>query len=140
MGGVSTTGGMTSEEALRAAVSTWPEGVRPVVHWSESQGGKIAHAHSVSVCFCVCMRLSQRVTDCSARQFNANSSEMEDVVQDYIGQQGRLNLHGMDADLDVMVESKAKELSLLLYRCDSQCHAHSCSFSAANELCFLLHM
>lgn len=75
------TGDMTSEEALRAAVGTWPKGVRPVVHWSESQGGKIAHAHS-----------------------------------DYIGQQGRLNLHGMDAEIDVMIESKAKELSILLYR------------------------
>ena len=37
-------------------------------------------------------------------------------LQDYIGQQGRLNLHGMDADIDVMIESKAKELSILLYR------------------------
>jgi UV DNA damage endonuclease len=75
------TGGMTSEEALRAAMSTWPPGIRPVVHWSESQGGKAAHAHS-----------------------------------DYIGQLGRLNLHGLDAEVDVMVESKAKELSILLYR------------------------
>jgi UV DNA damage endonuclease len=75
------TGDMTSEEALKAAVGTWPAGIRPVVHWSESQGGKIGHAHS-----------------------------------DYIGQQGRLNLHGMDADIDVMIESKAKELSILLYR------------------------
>ncbi len=37
-------------------------------------------------------------------------------AQDYIGQLGRLNLHGLDAEIDVMVESKAKELSLLLYR------------------------
>jgi hypothetical protein len=37
-------------------------------------------------------------------------------LQDYVGQQGRLNLHGMDADIDVMIESKAKELSILLYR------------------------
>ena len=43
-------------------------------------------------------------------------------LQDYIGQQGRLNLHGMDADIDVMIESKAKELSVLLYRwLDSHC-------------------
>ena len=28
------------------AISTWPAGVRPVVHWSESQEGRIAHAHS----------------------------------------------------------------------------------------------
>lgn len=37
-------------------------------------------------------------------------------AQDYIGQLGRLNLHSLDAEIDVMVESKAKELSLLLYR------------------------
>jgi hypothetical protein len=26
-------GGLTEEEALRAAVATWPPGVKPVVHW-----------------------------------------------------------------------------------------------------------
>ena len=30
-------GGLSEEEALRAALATWPKGVRPVVHWSESQ-------------------------------------------------------------------------------------------------------
>ncbi len=38
------------------------------------------------------------------------------AAQDYIGQQGRLNLHGMDAHVDVMIESKAKELALLRLR------------------------
>ena len=27
-------------------MATWPKGVRPVVHWSESQEGRIPHAHS----------------------------------------------------------------------------------------------
>ena len=27
-------------------MATWPPGVRPVVHWSESQEGRKAHAHS----------------------------------------------------------------------------------------------
>ena len=31
---------------MRAAIATWPPGVRPVVHWSESQEGRKAHAHS----------------------------------------------------------------------------------------------
>ena len=30
-------GGMTQKEALELAISTWPEGVRPVVHYSESK-------------------------------------------------------------------------------------------------------
>lgn len=34
------------EEAFLAALKTWPPGVRPVVHWSESQEGRKAHAHS----------------------------------------------------------------------------------------------
>ena len=36
---------------------------------------------------------------------------------DYIGQAGRMDLFGLDDRIDVMIESKAKELSLLLYRC-----------------------
>lgn len=135
---------MTSEEALRAAVGTWPKGVRPVVHWSESQGGKIAHAHSVrQLCLrcAVCCPALQRA--CSPafmhhscmrawgidrllwsanhrakvrlQQLHAVTQHIP-VSQDYIGQQGRLNLHGMDAEIDVMIESKAKELSILLYR------------------------
>ena len=39
-------GSFTEEQALKAAVATWPPGVRPVVHWSESQEGRKAHAHS----------------------------------------------------------------------------------------------
>ena len=31
------TGGLTEKEAFFAALTTWPKGVRPVVHWSESQ-------------------------------------------------------------------------------------------------------
>lgn len=40
------TGGMTEREAFLAAVATWPAGVRPVVHWSESQEKRRPHAHS----------------------------------------------------------------------------------------------
>ena len=39
-------GNFTEEEALRAAIATWPKGIRPVVHWSESQRGRKPHAHS----------------------------------------------------------------------------------------------
>lgn len=39
-------GSLSEREAFLAAVKTWPEGVRPVVHWSESQPGRRPHAHS----------------------------------------------------------------------------------------------
>jgi len=39
-------GSLSEEQAVRAAIATWPPGVRPVVHWSESQEGRKAHAHS----------------------------------------------------------------------------------------------
>ncbi|KAG2488277.1 hypothetical protein HYH03_013127 [Edaphochlamys debaryana] len=73
------TGGMSEEEAFRTALATWPPGVKPIVHWSESQEGRRAHAHS-----------------------------------DYIS--GPINLYGLEDEVDVMIESKAKELALLHYR------------------------
>lgn len=39
-------GQMSQKEAFLAAIQTWPQGVRPVVHWSESQEGRKPHAHS----------------------------------------------------------------------------------------------
>lgn len=35
------TGGLSSQDAFLAAVKTWPKGVRPVVHWSESQASDL---------------------------------------------------------------------------------------------------
>lgn len=31
---------------MEAALATWPEGIRPVIHWSESQAGRKPLAHS----------------------------------------------------------------------------------------------
>ncbi|KAK9810874.1 hypothetical protein WJX73_004514 [Symbiochloris irregularis] len=75
------TGDQTQEEALADALSTWPKGIRPVVHWSESQEGRPGHAHS-----------------------------------DYI--YGPMDLYGRDKDVDVMIEAKCKEQSLLAFRGD----------------------
>ena len=47
-------GGQTQEEALRDALTTWPKGVRPIVHWSESQEGRKPHAHSDYIRVCTC--------------------------------------------------------------------------------------
>lgn len=70
---------LSERDSLLAAVSTWPKGVRPVVHWSESQEGRMPKAHS-------------------------------DFVR------GPLTLHGLEGDVDVMIEAKAKEQALLQLR------------------------
>lgn len=72
------TGGLTEQQALELAMSTWPEGITPVVHYSESrvleQGGdKPSPAHS-DLCY------------------------------------GPMQLYGND--IDIMIEAKAKELSI----------------------------
>tara|TARA_R100000005_G_C4997063_1_gene203840 strand:+ start:1852 stop:2838 length:987 start_codon:yes stop_codon:yes gene_type:complete len=72
------TGGLSESEALALAVSTWPEGITPVVHYSESrtleQGGDHATPAHSDLCH------------------------------------GPMHLYGQA--VDVMIESKAKELSL----------------------------
>lgn len=40
------TGGLSEKEALEMAMSTWPKGIKPVVHYSESAIGKMPQAHS----------------------------------------------------------------------------------------------
>lgn len=74
-------GELTEEQAFKAAIATWPEGVRPQVHWSEEPEDpeKVRRAHSKYI-------------------------------------RGPMNLHGHDADVDIMVEAKAKELTVLDFR------------------------
>ena len=40
------TGGLTEEQALQLAASTWPEGITPVVHYSEPKEGNKPQAHA----------------------------------------------------------------------------------------------
>jgi UV DNA damage endonuclease len=40
------TGGLTEEEALKLAYSTWPEGITPIVHYSEPKEGNKPQAHA----------------------------------------------------------------------------------------------
>lgn len=76
------TGGLTEEEALKLAVSTWGD-IKPVVHYSES---KSLHEN--------------------------NESIKPQAHSDYISE--TINTYGLD--VDVMIEAKAKELTLLEYR------------------------
>ncbi len=69
--------GMSTEEALKLAVSTWPDNIVPAVHVSEPRDDKNFRAH-----------------------------------HDYV--QNQVQTYGLD--LDLMFESKAKELSVLEYR------------------------
>ena len=74
------TGGLSEQEALELAISTWPKGIKPIVHYSES---KALH--------------------------ESNEKLKPQAHSDYIKQLP--NLYGND--VDVMVEAKAKELSIL---------------------------
>jgi UV DNA damage endonuclease len=77
------TGGLTEEEALKLAVSTWGD-IKPVVHYSES---KSLHEN--------------------------NDTIKPQAHSDYISE--HINTYGID--VDVMIEAKMKELTLLEYRC-----------------------
>jgi len=74
------TGDLSEQEALELAISTWPDGIKPVVHYSES---KSLHESDDKI------------------KLQAHS--------DYIHQLPNL----YDNDVDVMVEAKGKELSIL---------------------------
>ena len=74
------TGGQTEQEALELAMSTWPNGIVPAVHYSESR--------------------AEHLLDESIKP-QAHS----DIINDLPNTYGK--------EVDVMVESKAKELSIL---------------------------
>ena len=76
------TGDMTEQEALELAISTWPKGIAPVVHYSES---KALH--------------------------ESNNKLKPQAHSDYIKETP--NTYGNK--VDIMVEAKAKELSILPY-------------------------
>ena len=74
------TGDMTEREALELAVTTWPKGITPVVHYSES---KALHENDAK------------------QKPQAHSDYINALPNTY------------ELDVDIMVESKAKELAIL---------------------------
>ena len=82
------TGGLSEQEALELAMSTWPKGITPMVHYSESK-----------------------------RLHEGNDKIKEQAHSDYINELP--NLYGNK--VDVMVEAKAKELSILPYINSNKC-------------------
>ena len=71
------TGDLTEQQALELASTTWPKGITPAVHYSESAVGKKPQAHS-----------------------------------DYIFEP----INTYDKNVDIMVEAKQKDLTILKYR------------------------
>ena len=82
------TGDLSEQEALELAISTWPDGITPMVHYSES---KALHEGNEKV------------------KPQAHSDYINDLP----------NLYGNN--VDVMVEAKAKELSILPYINSNKC-------------------
>ena len=82
------TGGLSEQEALELAISTWPKGIKPIVHYSES---KALH--------------------------EGNDKVKPQAHSDYINDLP--DLYGND--VDVMVESKAKELAILPFINSNKC-------------------
>ena len=82
------TGGLSEQEALELAMSTWPTDIIPMVHYSESK-----------------------------RLHESNNKIKEQAHSDYINQLP--NLYGNN--VDVMVEAKAKEFSILPFINSNKC-------------------
>lgn len=74
------TGNQTEKEALELAISTWPDGIVPIVHYSES---KSIHENDNTI------------------KPQAHSDYITELPNTY------------NHDVDIMVESKAKELAIL---------------------------
>lgn len=74
------TGGLTEQKALELAISTWPKGITPIVHYSES---KSLHENNDKV------------------KPQAHSDYINNLPDTY------------GNNVDIMVESKAKELAIL---------------------------
>jgi UV DNA damage endonuclease len=77
------TGGLSEKDALELAMTTWPDGITPVVHYSES---KALHENNSKI------------------KPQAHSDFISDTIKTYGNK------------VDVMVESKMKELTIMEYR------------------------
>ena len=74
------TGGLSEKKALELAISTWPDNIRPVAHYSES---KALHENDATI------------------KPQAHSDYIKKLPENY------------NYDLDLMIEAKAKDLSIL---------------------------
>jgi UV DNA damage endonuclease len=102
---------MTEEEALKLAVSTWPKGVKPCTHYSESR-----RAEQKLVIEQICENNNitmEQMQDWPtlAGMYKEFSKIKEQAHSDYIIDE--IKDYGLD--IDVVVEAKAKELAVQRY-------------------------
>ena len=105
------TGGMTEEEALKLAVSTWPKGVKPCTHYSESRR---AEQKLIIEQICDNNKITmEQMQDWPtlAGMYKEFSKIKEQAHSDYITEE--IKDYGLD--IDVVVEAKAKELAVKKY-------------------------
>ena len=105
------TGDMTEEEALKLAVSTWPKGVKPCTHYSESRR---AEQKLIIEQICDNNKITmEQMQDFPtlAGAYKEFSKIKEQAHSDYITEE--IKDYGLD--IDVVVEAKAKELAVKKY-------------------------
>jgi len=105
------TGDMTEEEALKLAVSTWPKGVKPCTHYSESRR---AEQKLIIEQICDNNKITmEQMQDFPtlAGMYKEFSKIKEQAHSDYITEE--IKDYGLD--IDVVVEAKAKELAVKKY-------------------------
>ena len=107
---------MTEEEALKLAAKTWPAGVKQCTHYSESRRNEqkliieqICNNNNITL---------EQMQDFPtlAGMYKEFSKIKEQAHSDYIT--GQINDYGLD--IDVVVEAKAKELTVQRYHKENE--------------------
>ena len=106
------TGGLTEQDAIELAATTWPSGVRQACHYSESR-----RTEYQVMLEGLCQRNNITVEDLPSWPTLAKYKKEFDKIKitahaDYI----KLPINTYGLPLDIMVEAKAKELAILQYR------------------------
>lgn len=104
-------GDLSEEDALKLAVSTWPEGVKPCTHYSESRRNEqkliieqICKNSNITIeQMQEFPTLAGKYKEFSKIKVQAHSDYIKDEIKDY------------GLDIDVVVEAKAKELAVQKY-------------------------
>lgn len=108
-------GELSEKEALLAAVKTWPAGVRPVVHWSESQvcgwlavpPQRRAFQHQQGKEVTTARPVGNNASTCPAVPLlPLQEGRRQHAHSDYV--RGPIVLHGLEGQVDVMIEAKCK--------------------------------
>lgn len=123
--------GLSEAEALAAALATWPPGVRPVVHYRSAAEGVLGNncfsLHTAGAALLACagvpsshLLYAPRARTPYLRPPAPFSEPSEDPSRPRRAHSRMLtqpfDLHGWEAEVDVMLEAKGMEHALLFYR------------------------